>query len=51
MEAYKVLKNETRREVASAMESRQIEMVNELEKEGNTIAFRIAKQRAREIEI
>ena len=36
------------RKVASAMESRQIEMVNELEKGGSTMTFPIAKQRARE---
>ena len=30
------------------MESRQIEMVNELEKGGSTMAFCIAKERARE---
>ena len=30
------------------MESRQIEMVSELEKGGSTMTFRIAKQRARE---
>ena len=44
LEAYKVLKKEARHEVASAMKSRQIEMVNELEKGGSTMAFRIAKQ-------
>ena len=43
-----MLKKEARREVASAMESRRIEMANQLEKEGNTMAFRIAKQRAKE---
>ena len=43
MEAYKVLKKEARREVASAMESRWIEMGNELEKGGSTMAFCIAK--------
>ena len=48
LEAYKVLKKEARREVTSAMESRRIEMANELEKGGSTIAFHIAKQRARE---
>ena len=48
LEAYKVLKNEARREVASAMESRWIEMANELEKGGSTMAFRITKQRAKE---
>ena len=30
------------------MESRQIEMVNELEKGGSTMAFLIAKERANE---
>ena len=30
------------------MESRQIEMANELEKGGSTMAFRIAKRRAKE---
>ena len=30
------------------MESRRIEMAHELEKGGSTIAFRIAKQRAKE---
>ena len=48
LEAYKVLKKEARREVANALESRQIEMANELEKGGSTMAFRIAKQRAKE---
>ena len=48
LEGYKVLKKEARREIASAMESRQIEMVSELEKGGSTMAFHIAKQRARE---
>ena len=43
-----MLKKEVRREVASAMESRWIEMANELEKGGSTMAFRIAKQRAKE---
>ena len=43
-----MLKKEARREVASAMESRRIEIANELEKEGNTMAFHIAKQRAKE---
>ena len=43
-----MLKKEARREVESAMENRQIEMANELEKGGNTMAFHIAKQRARE---
>ena len=37
-----------RRDVASAMESRRIEMANELEKGGSTMAFHIAKQRAKE---
>ena len=46
-----MLKKEVRREVASAMESRQIEMASELEKGGSTMAFRIAKQRARKIGI
>ena len=41
------MKMEVRREVASAMESRQIEIVNVLEKERSTMAFCIAKQRAR----
>ena len=45
---YKVLKKEARRQVASAMESRWIEMANELEKRGSTMAFRITKQRAKE---
>ena len=44
LEAYKALKKEARREVASAMESRRIEMANELEKGGSTMAFRIAKE-------
>ena len=48
LEEYKVLKKEARQEVASAMENRQIEMANELEKGGSTMAFRIAKQRAKE---
>ena len=48
LEAYKMLKKEARRAVASAMESRRIEMASELEKGGSTMAFRIAKQRARE---
>ena len=48
LEVYKVLKKEARREVASAMESRRIEMVNELEKGGSKMAFRIAKKRAKE---
>ena len=48
LEAYRVLKKEARQEVASAMESRWIEMANELEKRGSTMAFRIAKQRAKE---
>ena len=43
-----MLKKEARRKVASAMESRQIEMANELEKGGSTMAFHIAKQRAKE---
>ena len=43
-----MLKKEARQEVASMMESRQIEMANELEKGGSTMAFRIVKQRARE---
>ena len=43
-----MLKKETRQKVASAMESRWIEMASELEKGGSTMAFRIAKQRARE---
>ena len=47
-----MLKKEARREVASAMESRrienEIEMANELEKGGSTMAYRIAKQRAKE---
>ena len=47
LEAYKVLKKETTREVASAMESTRIQMANELEKGGSTMAFRIAKQRVR----
>ena len=51
MEAYKVLKKEARGELASAMESRWIEMANELEKGGNTMAFHSAKQRAKEKEI
>ena len=51
MEVYKALKKEVRREVASAMESRRIEMANELEKGGSTMAFRTAKQRAKEKEI
>ena len=41
-------KKEARQEVASAMESRRIEMASELEKGSNTMAFHIAKQRARE---
>ena len=45
---HEVLKKEARQEVASAMESRRIEMANELEKGGSTMAFRIAKQRAKE---
>ena len=43
-----MLKKEARREVASAMESKRIEMVNELEKGISTMAFCIAKQRAKE---
>ena len=45
-----MLKKEARREVASAMESRriEIEMTNELEKGGSTMACRIAEQRAKE---
>ena len=39
LEAYKVLKKEARQEVASAMESRRIEMANELEKGSSTMAF------------
>ena len=46
-----MLKKEVRREVASAMESSWIEMTNELEKGGSTMAFHIAKQRAKEKEI
>ena len=48
LEAYQVLKKEARREVASAMESRQIEIANELKKGGSTMAFRIARMRAKE---
>ena len=44
LEAYKVLKKEARREVASTMEIRWTEMVNELEKRGSTMDFHIAKQ-------
>ena len=51
LDMYKVLKKEVRREVASAMESRWIEMANELEKGDSTMAFRIAKQRAKKKEI
>ena len=47
MEAYKVLKNEARREVTCVMKSTWIEMASELEKGGSTMAFHIAKQRAR----
>ena len=43
-----MLKKEARREVASAMESRWVELAKELEKGGSTMAFRIAKQRAKE---
>ena len=43
-----MLKKEVRREVASMMESRWIEMASELEKGGSTMAFHVAKQRARE---
>ena len=43
-----VLKKEARREVASVMKSGRIEMAGELEKGSSTMAFRIAKQRARE---
>ena len=43
-----MLKKEARKEVASAMESRQIEMASELDKRGRTMAFRIANQTARE---
>ena len=42
-----MLNEEARREVASAMESRRIEMANELEKGGSSMIFRIAKQRAK----
>ena len=42
-----MLKKEGRRELASAMESRRMEMANELEKGGSTMAFCIAKQRAK----
>ena len=45
---YKVLKKEARREVASAMENRRIEMESELKKGGSKMAFCIAKQRPRE---
>ena len=48
MEDNKVLKKEARQEVACMIESRRIEMVNELDKGDSTMAFRIAKQRARE---
>ena len=47
-ENLEVLKKEARQEVASAMESRRIEMAKELEKGGSTVAFRIAKQRVKE---
>ena len=47
LEAYKVLKKEARREVASAIKSRQIEMANELEKGGSTLAFHIAKSKGK----
>ena len=43
-----MLKKVVRQEVARAMESRRIEMVNELEKGSSTMAFRIAKQRAKQ---
>ena len=43
-----MLKKKARQEVESAMESRRIEMANELEKGGSTMAFCIAKQRAKE---
>ena len=48
LEEYKVLKKEVRQEIASMIDSRQIEMASELEKGGSTMAFCIAKQRARE---
>ena len=48
MEAYNVLKRESRREIVSAMTSKQIEMVSELEKEGSTMAFRTVKERPSE---
>ena len=48
---YKVLKKEARREVASAMESRQIEMANELEKGGSTMAFVLQSREQRKKEI
>ena len=46
LEVYKVLK-EARREVASTMEGKWIEMASELEKGGSTMAFCIAKQSKR----
>ena len=42
-----MLKKEARQEVASAMESGQTEMASEFSRGGSTMAFRIAKQRAR----
>ena len=42
------MKKEVRREVVSAMESRQTEMTNDLEKGSSTMAFCIAKQKAKE---
>ena len=44
MEAYKVLKKKARQDLVSAMESRWIEMTNELEKGGSTMAFHLVKQ-------
>ena len=51
LEAYKVLKKEARREVASAMENRRIEMANELEKGGSTMVFILQSREQRKIEI
>ena len=48
---HEVLKKEARQEVASAMESRRIEMANELEKGGSTMAFILQSKEQRKKEI
>ena len=51
MKAYKALKKEARREVASAMESKWIEMANKLEKGNSTMAFVLQSREQRKKEI